>query len=144
MRLSQTGLAFIARFEGFSSKKYICPAGIPTIGYGHVVLPSENFPKEGISKHQALEILRNDVSKAQHAVSRLIKIPLNQNQFDALVSFTFNVGAGALQRSTLRMKINNKEYQQVAEEWRKWCRAGGKPLKGLKIRREAEILLFFA
>jgi lysozyme len=144
MQLSQTGLAFIASFEGFSPKVYICPAGIPTIGYGHVVLVGEIFPQAGISKHQALELLRMDVEKAERAVRRLIKIPLNQNQFDALVSFTFNVGAGALQRSTLRMKINNKEFQQVDEQWRKWCRAGGKPLKGLKIRREAEILLFFA
>ena len=144
MKLSEHGLGFIASFEGFSSTIYICPAGIPTIGYGHVVLAGETFPVEGISKTQALELLRMDVEIAERAVRRLIKIPLNQNQFDALVSFTFNVGAGALQRSTLRMKINNKEFQQVGEQWCKWCRAGGKTIKGLKIRREAEILLFFS
>lgn len=142
MELSERGLGFIAQWEGFSPRAYVCPAGYSTIGYGHMILPGEKFDE--LDETQGLELLRHDAAKAERAVGRLIKISLNPNQFDALVSFTYNLGAGALQRSTLRMKINNEEFEQVREEWLKWCRAGGKRLKGLVNRRVAEVSLFFA
>lgn len=89
-KITQEGLGLIKRFEGFSSTVYICPAGYPTIGYGHLVRDNEKF--ETISQEAAEALLRIDVESAEHAVLRLIDIPLTDGQFDALVSFTFNLG----------------------------------------------------
>lgn len=106
--ITQSGLDLIKRFEGFVGNVYFCPAGYPTIGYGHVVKRSEDF-SAGIDAVQAEELLRQDAVIAERAVLRLIKVPLTDGQFDALVSFTFNLGGGALQRSTLRRKVNREE-----------------------------------
>ena len=103
--ITPNGLDLIKRFEGFSQTVYFCPAGYPTIGYGHVVKDDEDF-SEGIDEAEAEELLRQDTMIAERAVLRLINVPLTDGQFDALVSFTFNLGGGALQRSTLRRKIN--------------------------------------
>ena len=99
--VTEAGLNLIKRFEGFSPTIYICPAGYPTIGYGHVVLVHEQDQfAAGITQSEATELLHKDVRIAERAVFRLISVPLTDGQFDALVSFTFNLGAGALQRST--------------------------------------------
>jgi GH24 family phage-related lysozyme (muramidase) len=137
--VSKQGLDLICRFEGFSPVIYICPAGYPTIGYGHLITEAnkEQF-LDGVDEDEALELLRNDVGKAERAVLRLIAVPLTQGQFDALVSFTFNLGAGALQRSTLRRKVNREEHDDVPAELMKWVWAGGRKLKGLVKRRAAE------
>ena len=137
--VTEEGLNLIKRFEGFSPKIYICPAGYPTIGYGHVVLAHEQDQfATGITQAEATELLRKDVRIAERAVLRLISVPLTDGQFDALVSFTFNLGAGALQRSTLRRKVNRGEHEGIPSELMKWVLAAGKRLPGLVRRRQEE------
>lgn len=141
--VTEEGLNLIKRFEGFSPNIYICPAGYPTIGYGHVVLAHEReLLAAGITPAQATELLRKDVGIAERAVLRLISMPLTDGQFDALVSFTFNLGAGALQRSTLRRKVNRGEHESVPAELMKWVWAAGKRMPGLVRRRKAEALVY--
>ncbi len=143
--LTDDGLALIKRFEGFASEIYICPGGWPTIGYGHVVRDHEREQfAGGIDEAAAEELLRCDVETAERAVLRLIGVPLADGRFDALCSFTFNLGAGALQRSTLRRKVNREEHDAVPSEFRRWIWAGGRRLKGLVRRREAEAVLYVA
>ena len=108
--LTEDGLALIKRFEGFAPEVYVCPGGWPTIGYGHVVRDEERERfADGIGEATAEELLRLDVETAERAVLRLVRVPLTDGRFDALVSFTFNLGAGALQRSTLRRKVNRED-----------------------------------
>ena len=141
--ITEEGLDLIKRFEGFRPTIYICPAGWPTIGYGHVLRDSERVRfSAGIDERAAEELLRFDVEIAERAVLRLIHVPLSDGQFSALVSFAFNLGAGALQRSTMRRKINREEYEAVPAEFRRWVWAGGRKLKGLMRRRAAEAALF--
>lgn len=141
--ISETGLNLIKMSEKLALKAYICPAGYPTIGYGHVVKPAEAASfANGINEHQANALLAADVNASERAVLRLISVPLTDGQFDALVSFTFNLGAGALQRSALRRKVNRKDHADVPAEFLKWVWAGGKKLKGLVRRRTAESLLY--
>lgn len=136
-------ISLIKQFEGFSSRKYICPAGYPTIGYGHLIKQNEKFPNE-ISLEEAEDLLISDCKKFEHLVLKLITVPLNDNQFSALISFVFNLGAGALQSSTLRQKLNRLEYISAASEFPRWIYAGGKQLKGLYIRRLVEQKLFLS
>lgn len=136
-RLTPIGLALIRRFEGFSPSVYICPAGYSTIGYGHVVRAGEEFA-EPLGEAQARELLKTDALAAERAVLRLITAPLTDGQFDALVSFTYNLGAGALQRSALRRKANRGEHADAAAEFPRWAWAGGRRLPGLIRRRRAE------
>jgi len=137
--ITQEGLDLIKRFEGFSPTIYICPAGYPTIGYGHVVHEDERDRfAEGIDEQEAENLLQRDVLWAERGVLRLIEVPLTDGQFDALVSFTFNLGTGALQRSTLRRKVNREEHAQVPREFMRWVWAGGRRLQGLIKRRAAE------
>lgn len=142
-QVTEEGLNLIKRFEGFSHTIYTCPAGYPTIGYGHVVVAHEQDQfAAGITQAEATELLRKDVRIAERAVLRLISVPLTDGQFDALVSFTFNLGAGALQRSTLRRKVNSGEHQGVPAELMKWVWAAGKRLPGLVRRRKSEALVY--
>jgi GH24 family phage-related lysozyme (muramidase) len=143
--MSKTGLDVIKRFEGFSPTVYICPAGHPTIGYGHVVNPDERQQfASGITAEQAEILLRQDVQTAERTVLRLITVSLTEGQFDALVSFTFNLGAGALQRSTLRRRVNRGDHAGVPAEFRRWVWAGGRKLEGLGRRREAEVTAYIS
>ena len=96
----------------------------------------------GITHAEATELLRKDVRIAERAVLMLISVPLTDGQFDALVSFTFNLSAGAMQRSTLRRKVNRREHEDVPEELRKWVRSNGKRLRGLIIRRREEAFAY--
>jgi len=139
------GVSIIKTFEGYSSKVYHCPAGIPTIGYGSIwdldgkrVTMSQ--PK--ITKAQAETLLLREIHHVERAIRTLIRIPLNQNQFSALVSWTFNLGSGRLQSSTLRTKINRGDHDGAALEFPKWRRAGGKILQGLVKRRAVEKTLY--
>ncbi len=141
--ITQEGISLIKRFEGFSPTVYFCPAGYPTIGYGHLVKAHEDF-SVGISDGEAEELLRQDAFIAERAVLRLINVPLTDGQFDALVSFTYNLGAGALQRSTLRRKVNREEHEEVPEQFMRWIWAGGRKLRGLIRRREAEAELYMS
>jgi len=95
-----------------------------------------------ITEEEGLELLMLDIAKFERAVGRLITAPLNQNQFDALTSFAFNLGGGALQQSTLRRRVNREDYEGAAEEFPRWVFAGGRKLKGLIKRRYAERQLF--
>jgi len=138
--VSQRELELIKSFESFKPVRYICPAGCPTIGYGHVILDREDLQK--VTEAEAETLLLGDVAIAERSVCHLIKVPLEDCQFSALTSFTFNLGGGALQRSTLRQKVNRGEHGEVPDEFRKWVYAGGRKLKGLVRRREVEATLY--
>jgi lysozyme len=142
---TEEGFALIRRFEGFSPIIYQCPAGYDTIGYGHLVRPQERARFAGGIDEAGAELqLHQDVQDAELAVLRLVAVPLTDGQFDALVSFTFNFGAGALQRSTLRRKVNREEHAEVPVELRRWVWAGGRRLSGLVARRQAEAARYAA
>lgn len=143
--ITQDGINLIKRFEGFVPEIYLDAAGLPTIGYGHLIRKGEHKMFEnGISKALAEELLAEDVQVAERAVLRLIDVPLTDNQFNALVSFTFNLGSSALQRSTLRRKVNREEHESVPAEFMRWVWAGGRKLRGLVRRREVEAALYQA
>jgi lysozyme len=141
MKLSEAGFNLIKSFEGFSHVTYICPGGYRTIGYGHLMSDDEDFP-DGISVFEGERLLWGEVQEAEQAIWRLIHVPLTQGQFDALVSFVYNLGSGALQRSTLRRKINWEEHHEVPRELMKWVWAAGRKLNGLIRRRQAEGLMY--
>lgn len=142
-QITETGLDLIKRFEGFSPTIYICPAGHPTIGYGHLVGRGERERfRHGISEVGAAELLKQDLRAAEVAVLRLITVPLTDGQFDALVSFTFNLGSGALQRSSLRRVINRAEHAAVPAQLSRWVWADGRRQPGLVLRRQAESVLY--
>ena len=145
--INERGIQIVKSFEGISTKPYLCPASVWTVGYGATV-GSDGRPidpdMEAISATEAEALLVRDLESSQGWVSRLIKTALTENQYSALTSFTFNVGAGALQRSTLRMKLNREEFQNAADEFPKWRMAGGRILAGLVRRRAAEQALFLA
>lgn len=140
-QICEEGLALIKRFEGFSAEPYADVAGKMTVGYGHLLRDEEQ--QTTLTKAQAGELLRQDLVVAERAVQRFITVELTDFQFAALVSFTFNLGAGALQRSTLRQVVNRDEHMRVAYELRRWVWAGGKKWLGLLRRREAEICLYY-
>lgn len=153
LHLTDKGLSLIKRFEGFSPTVYVCPAGYWTIGFGHMLrafdrnrdtrrFMSGNPYPAGITREEADEMLIADLRKYEAAVARLITVPLQNEQFDALVSFTYNLGAGALQRSTLRRKVNGGFHDEVPHEFSKWVWGGGRKLPGLVKRREAEAGLY--
>ena len=141
--ITKQGLNLIKRFEQFVPHIYICPAGYSTIGYGHVIAEYEkNSFKDAIDEEKAGDILARDLKIAEHAVLTLVKVPLTDGQFDSLVSFTFNVGSGAFQRSTLRQKVNREEHDEVPHEFSRWVFAGRRKLKGLITRRALEAKLY--
>jgi lysozyme len=133
--------AFIKGFESFSNVVYTDIVGKPTIGYGHLIREGESFPHP-ISHAEGLALLHKDLQKAENAVLRLIQVPLTDGQYGALVSFTFNLGSGALQRSTMRQKLNRADMLGAAAEFPKWIYAGSKKSRGLLRRRMAEQAMF--
>lgn len=139
MKTSEKGINLIKNCEGCRLTAYKCPAEIWTIGYGHTASVKQG---QTITKEQAINLLKYDLIVFEKAVNLLVKAPLTQGQFDALVSFTFNLGKGALQRSTLLKKLNVKDYQGASNEFLKWVYANGKKLDGLVKRRQAEKDLF--
>lgn len=144
MKTSQVGIDLIKKYEGFSAKIYLCPAGKLTIGYGHVVLRGEKFPPTGISAEMSENILKNDVIIAENAINNLVNVEISQNQFDALASFIYNIGAKAFANSKLLKFINESNFASAADEFKKWVFASGKPQNGLKVRREAERDVFYS
>jgi lysozyme len=141
MKFSAAGMELLKRSEGFRNRVYLDVAGLPTIGYGHRLLHSDSFPN-GIDEPQAANLLACDVRDAEQAVERLVKVPLTQGQFDALVDFTFNLGAGQLASSTLLKSLNAGRYDDAAEQLLCWDHAGGQEIAALKARREAEAELW--
>jgi lysozyme len=143
MKISQNGMNFIANWEGKRYKAYLCPAQYWTIGIGHVIQKGEEALRtKTLTEQEVSEIFRKDISRYEAEVIKAVKVPLTQNQFDALVSFTFNVGISAFQKSTLLRLLNMKDYIQAADQFLRWDKANGKPLLGLTRRRKAERLLF--
>lgn len=138
--INEAGIAIVKFYEGWSAVPYICPAGYLTIGWGHVILPTEKFTS--ITKKEGTLILINDLGKAEKAVSRLINVPITLNQFSALTSFTFNLGSGVLQNSTLRSKLNRGEHDDAGEQLLRFIYAKGKKLPGLIKRRQDEYNLY--
>ncbi len=145
LQTSLYGVRFIAKHEAFRSDVYLDQAGFPTIGYGHLLLPHESFP-DGISRSEALELLAQDISIAQQAVKRSTKSPVTQNQFDALVSLTYNIGIGNFQNSTLLRQLNQRHYNLAADQFLVWnkVRINGtlQVSRGLEKRRKQERSLF--
>jgi lysozyme len=138
-RISRTGLRLIQEFEGCHLAAYYCPSGILTIGYGHT--GPDVYEDRVIDQRKAEELLNQDLERFEDAVKGMIKVPLTQGEFDALVSFTFNVGEGALQNSTLRHRLNRGDDKNLvfAQELPRWVNGATGPLEGLVRRRNAEI-----
>lgn len=141
MQISAAGLALLKQSEGFRGKVYLDINGLPTIGYGHRLLHPESFPN-GITEAKAAGILVNDLREAEQAVSRLVRVPLAQGQFDALVDFCFNLGQGRLAASTLLTDLNAGRYAAAAEQLLLWDHAGSQESTALRARREAEFHLW--
>jgi len=139
VKTSTDGIKLIKQFEGCVLTAYRCPSGIWTIGYGHTTGVKQGMT---ITQAQADAYLKNDLSKYEGYVSKYVKVSLNQNQFDALVSFTYNCGGGALQSSTLLKKLNSGDYAGAANEFPRWNKSNGRVLSGLVKRRAAEQKLF--
>ena len=150
MKTSSAGLAIIKKWESFRSKPYLCPARVPTIGYGSTLYPdgrAVRLSDPAITETQAVEILAATLVKYEDAVRRYTanaKKPLNQNQFDALVSFTYNVGIGNLQTSSLLRLVNAGNFAGASREFGKWIFSKGKKLQGLVNRRADEARLFMS
>lgn len=145
MRISERGLHLLQKWEGIRLKKYKDVAGKWTIGVGHLLTKEELIGGKfdnGITSSEAITLLIRDVRPAESAVNRLVKCHLLQHQFDALVSFVFNLGEGNFRKSTLLRKLNQWNYDAVPGELRKWVYADGKKSKGLINRRENEIKLW--
>ena len=141
MKTSETGIALIKSFEGFSATPYKDIAGLLTIGYGHLILPGEVFG--AISSMEADLLMRKDVAeKAERFVNDLVEVPLLQNEFDALVSFTFNVGGANFKKSTLLKVLNEGKKENVPQELLKWDFAGGHKSDAILKRRQKEAKLF--
>lgn len=140
MNISQKGIDLIKNFEGCRLTAYRCPANILTIGYGHT--GSDVVIGQKITQEQAEKLLKSDLLVHCNNVSRLVKVPLTQNQFDALVSFEFNVGYGNFASSTMLKLLNQKKYREAAAQFDRWVYANRKVLAGLVKRRAAEKTLF--
>ena len=145
MKVDQAGLDFIAAQESFVGHVYYDIAGVPTIGFGHVLKMGDPIV---VTRDQALAILQHDVASAEAAVNADVKASLSQNQFNALVDFTFNCGTGALATSALLVFVNQGNFEAAAGEFIKWChaRVNGRfvEVEGLKRRRLAEAAMFSA
>lgn len=137
----EAGLSLIRAFEGFSPTPYFCPAGFPTVGYGHVVQEGEQFDMP-LSPEEGEALLRTDLPRYEGGVCRLIDVPLGDLCFDALVSFTFNLGEGALSASTLRRLVNAGRLADAGPQFDRWVFAGARKLPGLVRRRAAERALW--
>ena len=154
MQTSEHGLQLLKQWEGFKLQLYKDSAGLPTIGVGHLLKKDElasgrivisGVPVEfgdGLGEEQVTSLLQQDLQPAEDTVNSGVKVVLDQNQFDALVSFTFNSGAQAFADSTLLKMLNQGSYDAVPDQLRRWVRAGGKIVQGLVNRRENEIKLW--
>jgi lysozyme len=140
-RIGEAGLELIKKFESFEDDWYFCPANKKTIGYGHVYQKGDDFTTP-ITEEFAATLLQRDAGEAEQAVCRSIKVPLTQNQFDALASLAFNIGGRRFSGSSLVRELNNGNLQAAADQFLVWRKGGGKILPGLVRRRTAERALF--
>ena len=158
MNVSPKAIHMIAHHEGVRFKPYRCPALLWTVGVGHVIDPNhgkmtldqrKDLPiptgwDRKLTQEEVDAILRTDLNRFERGVEKFCPVSLTQGQFDALVSFSFNVGLGTLQRSTLRQKVLRGDMEGASEELLKYCMAGGKVLKGLLNRRKDEQAVFLS
>lgn len=145
MKASKKCLEMLAHHEGVRQKPYKCPAGLFTVGIGHLIGDGKSLPdswNRTFSLEEVYAILAKDVERFERGVERLITIPLRQNEVDALISFAFNLGLGCLQRSSIRQKLNRGDKAGAIESLLKYNKAAGKVLKGLDNRRKDEAALF--
>lgn len=134
---------FIKRMEGLELTVYKDSIGLPTVGIGHLIKPSDNLKVgDRITQEEAMRLFKEDAATAVSAVERLVKVLLTENQKIALVSFVFNLGANALAKSTLLKYLNSGQIPEAADQFAKWVYAGGRKLQGLINRRNAEKQLF--
>ncbi len=150
MESSANGLNHIKQYEGYSSTSYNDVAGLPTIGYGHLIdiVGEAYLLNSAITTSKALQLLAEDVKEAENAVNSCVMVTLNQNEFDALVSLVYNIGAGTFSSSTVLKKINlRKSKEQISAAWKAWNKAtiNGKKtmVQGLVNRRTSEVELYF-
>lgn len=141
MKTSINGINFIKSFEGFRSNVYVDQAGVETIGYGHTG-PDVTANSCAITESQAVQLLEKDLIRFENSVNSLVKVQLTQNQFDSLVSFCYNEGAGKLASSTLLKLVNSKDFAGASQQFSRWDFAGGVENAGLKRRRLAEMNMF--
>ncbi|MGH6933290.1 MAG: lysozyme [Dongiaceae bacterium] len=139
MNLGPRGLALIKRFESLRLDAYRDSGGVWTIGYGHT---GQVKPDDQVTEVRAEALLKSDVAGAESVVNRLILVPLNQSQFDALASLVFNIGGAAFATSTLRRRVHSNDHLTVPTEFCKWRHDNGVPLLGLLRRRVAEAALY--
>jgi len=145
MQISDKGIQLIKHFEGVRNKPYRDCVGLWTVGVGHLIGDGKSLPESWnklFTTEEVDALLKQDLVRFERGVQKLLPVPLTQNQFDALISFSFNLGLGVLQRSTLRQNILRKDFKGAAEEFLKYVRAGGKIVKGLVTRRNDEKALF--
>ena len=139
MNIGQKGIELIKHFEGCELEAYKCPAGVWTIGYGHIKGVSEGM---SITQEQAEQMLLDELKEYENYINELVVVDLSQNQFDALVSWVYNLGPANLKSSTLLKVLNSGDYAGVPAQIERWNKAGGKVLEGLIRRRQAESSLF--
>lgn len=139
MNISEEGKNLIKKFEGCELEAYKCAAGVWTIGYGHIKTAKEGMT---ISQSYADELFDGEIVEYEDYVNTAVTVPLSQNQFDAIVSWVFNLGNGNLRASTMLKVINSGDHAGVPAQIKRWNKAGGKVLEGLVRRREAEALLY--
>lgn len=145
MSVNKATLELIKKWEGFRAEAYLCPANVWTIGYGTTAAAGVGIsPKRGmkVTEAQASAYLAKTVDKFATQVRGMVKVPVNENQFGALVSLAYNIGPGAFVKSTLLRKLNDGDYPGAADQFRVWNKAGGKVLAGLTNRRKEERALF--
>lgn len=133
----------IKEFEGYSSKPYLCPSGIPTIGYGNTIYPNGErvtMDDPEIDEKEANKMLLDTIKSVEKQVKNVLEVKLPAHKMAALISFTYNVGIGNLSKSTLLAWVNsNPDYSEIPSQFRRWNKGGGRVLKGLVRRREAEV-----
>ena len=146
MNVSERGIKLIKHHEGVRNRPYRCPAGLWTVGVGHLIGDGKSLPKSWdrlFTKDEIDGILKRDLRRFELGVRKMLpNVPLRQSEFDALVSFCFNLGLGCFQRSTIRQALLRGDKKTAMESLLKYCRAGGKILRGLQIRRLDEKALF--
>ena len=146
MNVSKVGIALIKHYEGVCPRPYKCPAGLWTVGVGHLINNGKLLPAEwnrNFTNDEIDGLLKSDLRRFELGISKMLpNVPLRQCEFDALVSFSFNCGLGLFQRSTLRQALLRNDKKAAMESLIKYCRAGGKILKGLQTRRLDEKALF--
>lgn len=147
MKASKQCLDMLAHHEGVRRKPYRCPAGLWTVGVGHLIGDGRSLPdswNRTFTLEEVYDLLAKDVAKFERGVSKFVPVPLSQGEFDCLVSFSFNLGLGTLQRSTIRQALLRGDKIAAMESLRKYNKAGGKVLKGLDNRRKDEEAMFWS